>query len=447
MENNYGMSRQLVESLERKWDPVLTHPDLPTIKDNLRKSVTTVLLENQEKWNSSANGGMLNEAVHANFSGGLGAGTNIGSYDPILISLVRRSAPQLIAFDVAGVQPMTGPTGLIFAMRARYQEGVDNDLTDDDEALHDTIKTWFSGAGNDGTVGTEATGDSATDPSVLNDTPAGDYDTGIGMTTLEAEDDNFNEMGFTIDKITVEAKSRMLKAEFSDELSQDLRAVHGLDAETELANILQQEILLEINREVVRTIYKIARIGAQDGTDVAGIFDLDVDSNGRWSGERFKGLLYQIERESNKIARETRRGKGNILICTSDVASALSSSGDLDFSPALQQNLNVDDTATTFAGTLRSGMKVYVDPYSTGDWFVVGYKGSTNNYDAGLFYAPYVPLQMVRATDQDTFQPKIAFKTRYGMVTNPFANATGAAGDLVANANKYYRRVKVQNLM
>lgn len=447
MDNNYGMSRELVESLETKWGPVLNHPDLPQIKSNLRKSVTAVLLENQERWNAGANGGMMNEAVHTNFSGGLGAGTNIGSYDPILISLVRRSAPQMIAFDIAGVQPMTGPTGLIFAMKAKYQEGGDNDLTDDDEALHDTIKTWFSGAGNAGTIATEETGDAEKDPSVLNDVAPGDYNTGIGMTTLQGEDDNFSEMGFTIDKIAVTAKSRQLKAEFTDELSQDLRAVHGLDAETELANILQQEILLEINREVVRTIYKIARIGAQDGTDVTGIFDLDVDSNGRWSGERFKGLLYQIERESNKIARETRRGKGNILICTSDVASALSMSGDLDFSPAMTQNLNVDDTATTFAGTLRSGMKVYVDPYSIGDWFVVGYKGSTTNYDAGLFYAPYVPLQMVRATDSDTFQPKIAFKTRYGMVTNPFANATGAAGDLVANANRYYRRVKVANLM
>jgi len=441
------MSRMLVENLEEKWGPVLDHADMPKIQSNLRKSVTAVLLENQEKWNSSANGGMMNEAVHTNFSGGRGAGTNIGSYDPILISLVRRSAPLMIAFDIAGVQPMTGPTGLIFAMKAKYQEGVDNDLTDEDEALHDSIKTWFSGAGNDGTIATEALGDSETDPSVLNDAVPGDYDTGIGMTTLEGEDDNFSEMGFTIDKISVTAKTRQLKAEFTDELSQDLRAVHGLDAETELANILQQEILLEINREVVRTIYQIARIGAQDGTDVVGIFDLDIDSNGRWSGERFKGLMFQIERESNRIARETRRGKGNILICTSDVASALSMSGDLDFSPAMTQNLNVDDTASTFAGTLRSGMKVYVDPYSTGDWFVVGYKGSTSNYDAGLFYAPYVPLQMVRAIDQDTFQPKIAFKTRYGMVTNPFANVSGASGDLVANANIYYRRVKVLNLM
>lgn len=447
MDNNYGMSRELVENLETKWAPVLNHPDLPGIKSNLRKSVTAVLLENQERWNAGARGGMMNEAVHTNFSGGLGAGTNIGSYDPILISLVRRSAPQMIAFDIAGVQPMTGPTGLVFAMKAKYQEGGDNDLTDDDEALHDTIKTWFSGAGNDGTIATAATGDAATDPSVLNDAMPGDYDTGIGMTTLQGEDDNFSEMGFTIDKIAVTAKSRQLKAEFTDELSQDLRAVHGLDAETELANILQQELLLDINREVIRTVYKTARIGAQDGTDVVGIFDLDVDSNGRWSGERFKGLLYQIERESNKIARETRRGKGNILICTSDVASALSMSGDLDYSPAMTQNLNVDDTATTFAGTLRSGMKVYVDPYSTGDWFVVGYKGSLSNYDAGLFYCPYVPLQMVRATDPDTFQPKIAFKTRYGMVSNPFANATGTAGDLVANANRYYRRVKVLNLM
>ena len=447
MENNYGMSKMLVENLEEKWGPVLDHEDLPTITSNLRKSVTAVLLENQEIWNANQNGGMMNEAVHTNFSGGLGAGTNIGSYDPILISLVRRSAPMMIAFDIAGVQPMTGPTGLIFALKAKYQEGGDNDLTDDDEALHDTIKTWFSGAGSDGTIATEFPGDAEKDPSVLNDPAPGDYDTGIGMTTLEGEDDNFSEMGFTIDKISVTAKTRQLKAEFTDELSQDLRAVHGLDAETELANILQQEILLEINREVVRTVYAIARIGAQDGTDTVGIFDLDIDSNGRWSGERFKGLMFQIERESNRIARETRRGKGNILICTSDVASALSMSGDLDFSPAMTQNLNVDDTASTFAGTLRNGMKVYVDPYSTGDWFVVGYKGSTSNYDAGLFYAPYVPLQMVRAIDQDTFQPKIAFKTRYGMVTNPFANVTGASGALVQNANIYYRRVKVKNLM
>lgn len=449
--NGMGMSHDLIESLEKKWGKLLDHKDAPKINGSLRRGVTAILLENQERWNR----GLIKEDAPPNFSGGLGSGTNVGSFDPIMISLVRRAAPLMIAYDVAGVQPMTGPTGLVFAMKAKYKDDSDGVLTDDPEALFDEARTWEAGAGSGGTVGTITSGDDATDPSILNDSPAGTYGVGKGMTTAELEalgtggsSANFNEMGFTIDKVTVTAKGRGLKAEFTDELTQDLRAVHNLDAETELANILQQEILAEINRELIRNIYIIARVGAQSDTTTAGVFDLDTDSNGRWLGEKAKGLVFQIEREANQIAKQTRRGKGNILICTADIASLLAMSGDLDYSPAMQENLNVDESSTTFAGVLRNGrLKVYVDPYSTGQYFVVGYKGNNNNYDAGLFYCPYVPLQMVRAIGQDSFQPKIGFKTRYGMVTNPFANASGTAGDLVANVNKYYRRVKVTNIM
>ncbi len=440
-----GMNQHLVESLSKKWQPILEHADLPEIKGNYRKAVTSVLLENQSNYNKSQ--GLIQEAVPLNHSAGLGVGTNVASYDPILIGLVRRATPLSIGFDIAGVQPMTAPTGLIFALRARYQEGVDNDLTNEPEALHDTFKTWFSGAGSDGTVGTGVLPDDAeTDPSVLNNTPPGAYDTGKTMTTLEGEDSTFNEMGFTIEKVAVSAGTRKLRASLSDELQQDLMAVHGLDAEAEIANILQTEIIMETNRELIRTVYKIAKPGAVD-TTTPGIFDLDLDSNGRWQGERFKGLMYQIDREANAVAKETRRGKANILICTSDVASALNMAGDLDFSPAMQENLSVDDTQSTFAGTLRNGMKVFIDPYSTGNWFVVGYKGNSTPYDAGLFYCPYVPLQLYRAVDQTNFAQILGFKSRYGLVTNPFANATGNPGDIVANANRYYRRVKIDNLM
>ena len=435
---------QETQMLQEKWGKLLNDTEnFPKFKSAYQKAVTAVMLENQANTSSSLTS--LNEAVPPNFSGGLGAGTNVASYDPVMISMIRRNAPLLMAFDVAGVQPMTMPTGLIFALRARYQTGADNNLTDDPEALHKDIKTWFAGAGSDGTVGTPVLpDDEAKDPSVLNDTPAGPYNTGIGMTTLEAEDNNFNEMGFTIERVAVTAKAYQLKAQYTLELQQDLRAVHGLDAETELANILQNEILMEINRQLVRTIYMIAVPGAV-GTTTPGIYDLDVDSNGRWSAERFKGLVYQIELEANAISKDTRRGRGNILICTSDVASALQMSGDLDYAPAIEQNLAIDDSVSTFAGTLKNGMAVHIDPYSEGTWFVAGYKGK-NAFDAGLFYAPYVPLEMVRATNQDTFQPAIGFKTRFGLVTNPFANKTQPIGTLAPNDNIYYRRVKILNL-
>ena len=380
-------------------------------------------------------------------------GSNIANWDPILISLVRRAMPNLIAYDIAGVQPMSGPTGLIFAMRSRYktQGGT--------EALFDEAESKFSGnaanANIPGSAGTST--NNQTNPAVLNDSSAGTYTAGSAMATASAEalgdsaSNAFAEMAFSIEKSTVTAKSRALKAEYTMELAQDLKAIHGLDAETELANILSAEILAEINREVVRTIYINSEKGAQTDTTNAGIFDLDTDSNGRWSVERFKGLMFQLERDANAIAQRTRRGKGNIIVCSSDVASALQMAGILDYTPALNNNLNVDDTGNTFAGVLNGRFKVYIDPYSanqaTKQFYVVGYKG-TSPYDAGLFYCPYVPLQMVRAVGQDTFQPKIGFKTRYGMVANPFAEGTDQGlGRLAVNKNRYYRRVKVQNLM
>jgi hypothetical protein len=349
--------------------------------------------------------------------------------------------PNLIAYDVAGVQPMTGPTGLIFAMRSRYstQSGT--------EAMFNEADTDFSG------TGTHA----GTNPAVLNDSPAGTYTGGTGMATADAEalgdsaGNSFAEMAFSIEKQTVTAKSRALKAEYTMELAQDLKAIHGLDAETELANILSAEILAEINREVIRTIYTTAVKGAAADTATAGVFDMDVDSNGRWSVEKFKGLMFQVERDANAIAQQTRRGKGNIIICSSDVASALQMAGVLDTSPALNNNLNVDDAGNTFAGVLNGRYKVYIDPYSANtaasQYYTVGYKG-TSPYDAGLFYCPYVPLQMVRAVGENTFQPKIGFKTRYGLTANPFAQGTTAGlGALTANSNQYYRRVKVTNIM
>ena len=420
------------EHLQEKWQPVLEHNDLPEIKDSYRKAVTTVILENQEKA-LREDRGFLGEAAPTNATGG-----SVDNWDPILISLVRRSMPNLIAYDVAGVQPMTGPTGLIFAMRSRYstQSGT--------EAMFNEADTDFSG------TGTQA----GTNPAVLNDSTPGTYTTGSGMATADAEalgdsaGNSFAEMAFSIEKQTVTAKSRALKAEYTMELAQDLKAIHGLDAETELANILSAEILAEINREVIRTIYTTAVKGAAADTATAGVFDMDVDSNGRWSVEKFKGLMFQVERDANAIAQQTRRGKGNIIICSSDVASALQMAGVLDTSPALNNNLNVDDAGNTFAGVLNGRYKVYIDPYSANtaasQYYTVGYKG-TSPYDAGLFYCPYVPLQMVRAVGENTFQPKIGFKTRYGLTANPFANSVGGA--LTANTNQYYRRVKVTNIM
>jgi len=442
----------LTEQLESKWSPVLDHDGLPKIKDSYRRAVTAMVLENQEKA-MAEEGRMLNESAPTN-SGFGSAGSYVQGYDPILISLVRRALPNLIAYDICGVQPMTGPTGLIFAMRSRYktQNGT--------EALFNEANTAFAGTNSGGTGGNVSGSYANTNP-VYDLATSATYGVGSGMTTAVAEalgdgtaGNAFAEMAFSIDKVTVTAKSRALKAEYTMELAQDLKAVHGLDAETELANILSTEILAEINREVVRTIYRSATAGAQYGVTTAGTFDLDTDSNGRWSVEKFKGLVFQIEREANAIAKATRRGKGNTLIVSSDVASALAMAGVLDYTPALQANLNVDDTGNTFAGLLHGRIKVYIDPYfggsSNGDELcTVGYKG-TSPYDAGLFYCPYVPLQMVRAIGQDTFQPKIGFKTRYGMVANPFAtsNGDGVVGDrnTSGQGNIYYRIFRIRNL-
>ena len=447
----------LTENLQEKWQPVLEHPDLPKIEDSYKRAVTTVILENQERAVREDRSFMA-EAAPANSMGASSSTASDGSvdiFDPVLISLVRRAMPNLIAYDICGVQPMTGPTGLIFAMKSRFgsQAGA--------EALFNEADTDFSARDAAGDTGSPDA-QSGTNPATLNDSPsAGTYTTGSGMSTAQAEtlgdgSDEFAEMAFSIDKVTVTAKSRALKAEYTMELAQDLKAIHGLDAETELANILSSEILSEINREVVRTIYSHAKAGAQVNTTTAGIFDLDTDSNGRWSVEKFKGLMYQLERDANAIAQKTRRGKGNMIICSADVASALQMAGVLDYAPALSSNLNVDDTGNTFAGVLNGKFKVYVDPYaanvSASQYYVVGYKG-TSPYDSGLFYCPYVPLQMVRAVGQDSFQPKIGFKTRYGMVQNPFAhsNGTGAldnSGAVAAGAqNEYYRRTKVTNIM
>ena len=444
----------LTENLQEKWQPVLEHPDLPKIEDSYKRAVTTVILENQEKA-VREDASFLSEAAPANFSGTMPDTGGVAKWDPVLISLVRRAMPNLIAYDICGVQPMTGPTGLIFAMKSRYgsQAGA--------EALFNEADTDFGArdaAGGSGSPDAHV----ASNPAILNDDPsAGTYTTGSGFTTTQAETlgdgtDEFAEMAFSIDKVTVTAKSRALKAEYTMELAQDLKAIHGLDAETELANILSSEILAEINREVVRTIYSHAKAGAQVNTTTAGIFDLDTDSNGRWSVEKFKGLLFQLERDANAVGQLTRRGKGNLVICSADVASALAMSGVLDYAPALSTNLNVDDTGNTFAGVLNGKFKVYVDPYSANiaakQFYVVGYKG-TSPYDAGLFYCPYVPLQMVRAVGQNSFQPKIGFKTRYGMVQNPYATSAGAgaldnSGAVGAtHQNLYYRRVKVTNLM
>jgi hypothetical protein len=446
-----------VENLLKKWAPVLDHGDLAAIKDSHKRSVTAQLLENQERAcreDAQGSGGyrnqtsLLSEAAPINSMGASSSTAGDGAvdiYDPVLISLVRRSAPNLIAYDICGVQPMTGPTGLIFAMRSRFstQGGT--------EALFNEANTAFSGTNSGTTFGTNQTGASPADLSA-----GTEYTRGTGMTTAQAEalgdagGNAFQEMAFSIEKIAVTAKSRALKAEYTMELAQDLKAVHGLDAEQELANILSTEILAEINREVVRTINLTATVGAQENVTTAGTFNLDVDANGRWSVEKFKGLMFQLERESNAIAKATRRGKGNVLICSSDVASALQMAGVLDYTPALSNNLQVDDTGNTFAGVLNGRIKVYIDPYfaatSGTHYATIGYKG-TSAFDAGLFYCPYVPLQMVRAVGQDTFQPKIGFKTRYGMVANPFATSAGDGALAFANKNIYYRRIAISNLM
>ena len=435
------------DHLQEKWQPVLQHPDLDEIKDSYKRAVTTVILENQEKA-LREDRAFLSEAAPTNSTG-----ASVDNWDPILISLVRRSMPNLIAYDICGVQPMTGPTGLIFAMRSRFssQTGA--------EALADEAFPDISNQNAASTIGGTDIGSTETNPAVLNDSPsAGTYTSATGMTTAQGEalGDNsstnvFAEMAFSIEKHTVTAVTRALKAEYSMELAQDLKAIHGLDAETELANILSTEILAEINREVIRTIYNVAEPGAQANVANGGSFDLDVDSNGRWSVEKFKGLIFQIERDANAIAQRTRRGKGNIIMCSADVASALTHAGMLDYTPALNANLNVDDTGNTFAGVLNGRYRVYIDPYSANgaasQYYVVGYKG-TSPYDAGLFYCLYVPLQMVRAVGENTFQPKIGFKTRYGMVANPFAEGLSQGlGALTTNSNRYYRRVRVNNLM
>ena len=473
------------EHLQEKWKPLLEYDGLDPIKDSHRKAVTAVLLENQEKFlreeQAFGQGINLMEAPPTNAANAAGAGGGFGGsatatgpvagFDPVLISLIRRSMPNLVAYDLAGVQPMSGPTGLIFAMRSRFtsQSGA--------EAFYNEVDTTFSGndsnsdetAGfTDVAAGFGSASQQGDNPAILN--PVGTaatpgYNVGQGLVTGDAENlgsganDQFNQMAFSIEKLTVTAKSRALKAEYSLELAQDLKAIHGLNAEAELANILSTEILAEINREVIRTIYKIAEQGAVQNTATAGIFDLDIDSNGRWSVEKFKGLLFQIERDANAIAQRTRRGKGNIIMCSADVASALTMAGVLDYTPALNANLNVDDTGNTFAGVLQGKYRVYIDPYAANltsanaapsggnQYYVVGYKG-TSPYDSGLFYCPYVPLQMVRAVGEDTFQPKIGFKTRYGIIANPFAEGTTQGqGALLANQNRYYRRVAVKNLM
>jgi hypothetical protein len=451
----------LTEQLEQKWSPVLDHNGLNEIKDPYRRAVTAVILENQEKAMAEESR-TLNEAAPTNSGGGLGSGTSVGSYDPILISLVRRALPNLIAYDVCGVQPMTGPTGLIFAMRSRYTAMGGQGAGTTNEALFFEANSAFSSQNSSAGLAGVVSGDAANTNPVADLATASAYGVGKGMTTAQAEalgdaaGNMFSEMAFSIDKVTVTARSRALKAEYTTELAQDLKAIHGLDAETELANILSTEILAEINREVIRTIYRSATVGAQYGVTTAGTFDLDTDSNGRWSVEKFKGLIFHIERECNAIAKATRRGKGNILIVSSDVASAMAMAGVLDYTPALSTSLTVDDTGNTFAGVMHGRVKVYIDPYfggsANGDELVtVGYRGQSP-FDAGLFYCPYVPLQMVRAIGQDTFQPKIGFKTRYGMVANPFATSagTGAVGDRSTNSgndtNIYYRIFRVRNL-
>jgi len=465
------------EHLQEKWAPILDYDGMDPIRDSHRRTVTAILLENQQREMQEERNFLYEAPTNVTGSSGATAGFSANAsspsagFDPVLISLIRRSMPNLVAYDLAGVQPMNGPTGLIFAMRSRYtnQSGTEAFFDEPDSAFSSRGTTANAGAlgsgyvsGSDGSsvgFGTTAA-QSGTNPALLSPDSSAQqqaYTLGRGMDTEDAEalgesgGAAFNEMAFSIEKVTVTAKSRALKAEYSLELAQDLKAIHGLNAEAELANILSTEILAEINREVIRTVYKAAKSGAQANVATAGKFDLDVDSNGRWSVEKFKGLIFQIERDANAIAQETRRGKGNMILCSADVASALTMAGVLDYTPALNANLNVDDTGNTFAGVLQGKYRVYIDPYSANvaanQYYVVGYKGSSP-YDAGLFYCPYVPLQMVRAVGENSFQPKIGFKTRYGLVANPFAEGTTAgAGRITANSNRYYRRVQVLNLM
>ena len=428
-----------IQTITEKWEPLLKAEGAPKV-EGYKARVTAQILENTEQaiTESRRNGEFVSLTEDpANAVGDMSSG-NVKGYDPVLITLVRRAMPNLMAYDIAGVQPMTGPTGLIFAMRSKYTSQTGT------EAFYNEANTAFTGTGSH--AGTAFPTDFA------NNTL---WATGAGLTTAAAEalgdgvgGGNFAEMAFSIEKVSVSAKSRALKAEYTTELAQDLKAIHGLDAETELANMLQAELLAEINRELVRTVYTVAVTGAQTGTATAGTFDLDVDANGRWSVEKFKGLMFHIEREANQIAKDTRRGKGNIIICSSDVASALQMAGVLDYTPALNSNaLNVDDTGNTFVGVLNGRFRVYIDPYAGSNFLVVGYKGASA-WDAGLFYCPYVPLQMVRAVGENSFQSKLGFKTRYGMVANPFAEgATAGAGALNANANKYYRKVRIANIL
>jgi len=434
----------LSEDLQKKWEPILEHSELPKIEDNYKRAVTSVILENQEKA-LNEDRAALNEAAPLNATGS----SAISNWDPILISLVRRAMPNLVAYDICGVQPMTGPTGLIFAMKARYNDypSFGRELNTEALGVNEPHTQYSSAAGpTTGPLTAEIQ-----DPFDVS-SPSYESTTGEGMSTATAEalgdgtaGNHFAEMSFTIEKATVTAKSRALKAEYTLELAQDLKAIHGLDAESELANILSSEILAEINREVVREVNIQAKNGAS-ATAVPATFNLDVDANGRWSVEKFKGLLFQIEREANVIAKETRRGKGNIVLCSSDVASALSMAGVLDYAPALSSNLNVDDTGNTFAGVLNGRYRVYIDPYAGVDYLTVGYRGS-NPYDAGLFYCPYVPLQMVRAVGENSFQPKIGFKTRYGMISNPFVGSSPSNGKASAGTNQYYRKFAVSNIL
>ena len=440
---------QSYDKLMEKWAPVLNEETAGSIKDSHRKAVTAAVLENQEI--AMREEGMLTEAAPGNNT------SSAVNWNPVLIALVRRAMPNMMAYDVCGVQPMTGPTGLIFAMKSRYGAG----STSSTEALFNEANTAYSGdssvtqtggpSGLSGLSDDSSTGLRTTDSSI-DDSRTGPV-VGRGMPTADAEalgstgGSSFNEMGFTIERATVTAKSRALKAEYSLELAQDLKAIHGLDAETELANILSTEILAEINREVIRTINSQAKTGCQtSNVGIQGIFDLSTDADGRWSVEKFKGLIVQIEREANQIAKDTRRGKGNFIICSSDVASALAASGMLDYAPAMSTSLNVDDTGNTFAGVLNGRTRVYIDPYASVDYVTVGYKG-TNPYDAGLFYCPYVPLTMVRAVGEDTFQPKIGFKTRYGMASNPYVGSTPASGLAAAKTNQYYRIFRVHKIL
>ena len=446
------------DTLLEKWSPVVDHPDMPKIDDIHRRRCTAVLLENQKRaMNEQA--GMLNEVSTNSTAGGFNtsAGANntggLAGYDPILISLVRRAMPNIVAYDVAAVQPMTAPTGLIFAMKANYDSRAGIEAFFDEPISYSGVSAGAdataSGYGVGGASGASVTPIAANGDRINTMSAWRGMLTGTGE-SLGESGNAFKEMGFSIERVSVEAKTRALKAEYTTELAQDLRAVHGLDAESELANILSVEILNEINREVLRTVYATAVTGAKqsDLANSGGVYDLNLDSDGRWSAERFRGLMFQIEREANSIAKATRRGKGNFIITSADVASALAMGGFLNLSPALNVNLNADDTGNIFAGILNNKMKVFIDPFATAgvDFACVGYKGASP-YDAGIFYCPYVPLQMVRAVGQDTFQPKIGFKTRYGMAQNPFARGRGPiTSTLTAEENQYYRIFRVTNI-